>query len=88
MRALEVVDVAPEVKAALSMLEVPEGVVLEQFDIESAVEAFVFALGLRVVGTGMRNTDSNANEPDSQRGEARVGIASPGGTVVHGHAFG
>jgi hypothetical protein len=42
---------------------------------------------MNIQGAGMRDTDSDADEPDSQRGEAMVGIASPGGTVVHGHAF-
>src|SRR6185295_11379162 len=49
-----------------------------------AMKAFVFTLGLRMMWTGMRNTNTEAQEPDTQTGEVVATTGTPGRTIVTG----
>jgi hypothetical protein len=76
--SLEVIDVAPVVEGPLSVGEIREAVACEQFFIQGSMESFVFALGLWMVGAGVRDADIEPDEPRGQRSEAMVAVAAPG----------
>lgn len=88
MRPLEVVEVAPLIEGALSLGEIREGATSKQLITESAMESFIFALGLRMVRPGVRDVDAETDEPGGQWGEVMIAVATPGRTVIHGHALG
>lgn len=64
MRAVEVIVVAPLVKRLLAVGQIAKGDLVEQFGLEGTMEAFVFAQGLGVGWSGMREGNAQANEPD------------------------
>lgn len=88
VRALEVVDVAPVIEGVLRVGEVGEGTTSKQLVAEGAMEAFVFALSLRVVGTGVRDVDAQPDEPCGEGSEVVITLAAPGRAIVHGDALG
>jgi hypothetical protein len=45
------------------------------------VEALLFALGLRVIGTPVEHADAQAHQPDGQRGPLPAGAAPEGGAL-------
>lgn len=73
MRALMVVDVAPGIKARLRLRDIGQRRLggAQGLLAQAAVEAFVFALGLRMVGTAMADLDPQEQQPDRQARPAR-----------------
>ena len=65
---------SPVIKKLLRVLQVAEGVHRKHFCLEAAVEALVFAVGLRVVRTAEAQADAQVYQPDRQLRQA----ASPG----------
>ena len=80
MRALVVVAMSPVIKKLLGVLQVAEGVHRKHFCLEAAVEALVFAVGLRVVGAAEAQADAQAYQPDCQLRQAAP--SAPGRAVV------
>ena len=66
MRAHVVVAMSPVIKELLRMLQVAEGVCRKNFCLEAAVEALVFAVGLRMVGAAEAQADAQAYQPNRQ----------------------
>ena len=60
VRALVVVAMSPVIKKLLGVLQVAEDVHRKHFCLEAAVEALVFAVGLRVVGAAEAQADAQA----------------------------
>ena len=58
VRSLQVVDVAPSIKPTLTSNHRRELFPLEDFGLQRSMEAFVFALRLRMVGPAMRYANS------------------------------
>ena len=54
----------PAIKGLLAVGQIEEGALVQQFGFEGAMEAFVFAQGLRVRGPGMTEGNAQADEPD------------------------
>ena len=61
VRTNQVVALAKVLELALAVREGGEVEVPQDFELERAMEALVFALGLRMIGTAVRNADA---EPD------------------------
>ena len=89
MRALGVVDAAPGVEGGLGLAEAREGSAVQDLGLERAMEALVFALRLRMVGTAMADPDTQSEQPHA---EGRVGLRGRGPTpraaVIHQHLIG
>ena len=84
MRTFMVVGLAPSIEVFLSFGEVTVGGgSVEDFDFKGTVEAFAFALSLRVIGTSMDDVNAQAQEPDAEGGQGygRIRVA-PGRSVV------
>ena len=65
MRAHQVVAIAKGIELALAVFEGGEVEVAQDFELERAMEALVFALGLRVIRTAMGDADAEPDQPQS-----------------------
>lgn len=71
------------------MVQIAPGVSADQFVHEGAVEAFVFALSLRVQGPTVDNLHTQAQEPYGEAGVRAGRIATaPGRCIVAKDLFG
>ena len=70
MRTNQVVALAKVIELALAVFEGGEVEVAQNFELERAMEALVFALGLRVISPTMSDADA---EPNSHRLKAVKG---------------
>ena len=61
----------------LTILQVSEGRTLQDFRLERTVKAFVFALGLRMIGATMTDRNAKLQQPNGQAGVAVLGGAAP-----------
>lgn len=84
MWAQAVVNGQPEVEASLHGGAIVGRKLVKNFCLEGAIEAFVFALSLRMVGRAVVNTDAQQHEPDGEF-SIEAHSAAPAGTVVHEH---
>jgi len=82
MRPLRVVDIAPAVEGALGSGEIGKGWAGQHLSLEAAVEAFVLAHGLWMIGPRMADLDAVLDQPDPERSERATGAVAPGRTVV------
>ena len=82
MRPLRVVDVAPAVEGALGSGEIGKGWAGQHLGLEAAVEAFVLAHGLRMIGPRMADPDAVLDQPDPERSERATRSVAPGRAVV------
>jgi hypothetical protein len=64
VRLLGVVDVAPAVEGALGSGEIGEGRSGQYLGLEAAMEAFVLAHGLWMIGPRMADLDAMLDQPD------------------------
>jgi uracil-DNA glycosylase len=67
VRALGVVDLAPGVEGRLCRGQIGQGVDVQDFGLEGAMEALVLALGLGMVGPAMDHADAQVHQPQAQR---------------------
>jgi hypothetical protein len=72
VRTDEVVAVAEAIELTLAMVEGGEVEVAQDFELKRAMEAFVLALGLRMIRTAMSDSDAEPDEPQAKRGEGMV----------------
>src|SRR5665647_228891 len=82
VRPLRVVDVAPAVEGAFGGGEIDEGRAGQHLGLEAAVEAFVLAHGLWMIGPRMADLDAMLDQPDPERSERVARSVAPGRTVV------
>ena len=81
--------VTPAIKGLLAVGQIEEGALVEPFGFKGAMEAFVFAQGLRVRRPGMREGNAQADEPDGQGREGAEGERDASrGAIIHQHAVG
>jgi hypothetical protein len=71
MRTFEVVDGAPGIEGALQVGQVAEAPHREQLGLQGAMEAFVLAAALRMIGSGIDDIDAEPQQPDTQTGPRR-----------------
>ena len=88
MRPLGVVDDAPALEGALGSGEIGKGRTGQHLGLEGAVEAFVLALGLRMIGPRVADADALLDQPDAERGERAARSVAPGRAVVGDHRSG
>ncbi|MNW65400.1 hypothetical protein D3C74_437810 [compost metagenome] len=85
MRALLVVNLTPDIKRPLRIVQIDEELALQDFPFQAAVEALQLSLGLRVIRSGVADLDALAHQPDLQCG-INTCLITPWRTVVHRHA--
>jgi hypothetical protein len=86
VRPFEIVDNAPARERAPRASEIGEGRPAQHLGFERAMEAFVLAHGLGMVGARVRHIDVLLHEKDTESGEARLHVgAAPGRAVVGDH---
>src|SRR5216684_8195240 len=78
VRPLRVVDVAPAVEGAFGGDEIGEGRAGQHLGLEAAVEAFVLAHGLWMIGPRMADLDAMLDQPDPERSERAARSVAPG----------
>jgi hypothetical protein len=69
--------VAPCIEGGLRLLERAEVTPVEHFALERAMEAFVLALGLGMIGTAVDHGHVEVEQPDGQRGMALAAAGRP-----------
>jgi hypothetical protein len=57
----------------------------QDFELERAMEALLFALGLRMIGSAMRHADAEPDQPQAKGGEGMVVDGTSGRAIVHQH---
>src|SRR5262249_14425973 len=82
VRPLRVVDVAPAIEGTFGSGEIGERRAGQHFGFEAAMEAFVLAHGLRMIGRRMADPDALLDQPDTERGEPAARSVAPRRTVV------
>ena len=82
-----VIDRTPSVKGILGMHKVSKALLTQHLGLECSVEAFVFALSLRVEGPAVIDSDAQAHQPDLEAGIGRASLSAPGIAIVHHHAL-
>ena len=65
VRPLPIIAVAKVIKFALAVLKAGEVEVTQELEIQAAMEAFVLALGLRMVSAAMTDLDTEAHQPQA-----------------------
>jgi hypothetical protein len=88
VRPLSVVDHAPVIEGALGSGEIGKGRSGQRFGFEAAMEAFVLAHGLRMIGPRVADLDILFDQPDAERGEWAARSIAPGRAVVGDHSVG
>src|ERR1700688_709607 len=81
----QVVALAKVIELALAVFEGGEVEVAQDFELERAMEALVFALGLRVISPTMSDADAEPDQPQAEGGEVMVVVGAPGSAIVHQH---
>src|SRR5512141_2501461 len=76
---------APTIKVVLDRVQPREDAVPNHLQVQGAVEAFVLALRLRMVGPAVERSDAEADQPNGQRSERVALVAAPRWAVVHQH---
>src|SRR5713226_350049 len=87
MRPQVIVTVAPFVKTKLHPLKVSKHSLGQHLDFQTAVKAFVFALGLRMIRPTVTDGNTEPQQPNRQRRVLMRPVISPGRTVVHQHSL-
>lgn len=82
VRSLRVVDVAPALEGPLGGGDIGERWGGQYFGLKAAVEAFVLAHGLWMIGPRMADLDAVLDQPDAERGEPIARTLAPGRAVV------
>lgn len=85
VRPNRVVGGLPSGEPLGALLEGRERLPLQHFFLEGAVEAFLLALGLRVVGSPVPDRDAEFQEPNGEPGEARFAPIAPRRPMIHEH---
>ena len=88
VRSLRVVDVAPAIEGTLGGGEIGKERTGQHLGLETAVEAFVLAHGLRMIGPRMTDPDAMLDQPDPERRERAARSVAPGRTVVGNQLLG
>ena len=81
----EVIRISPVIEASLAHRQVREAVTTDEFCFESSVQAFVFALSLRMVWSAVTDAYTQTDQPYCQARVWIVCISSPGRAIVHEH---
>src|SRR5512146_105365 len=77
MRTDQVIAVSPDIQATLALLQIRKGDVLEQFLLQGSVKAFLFSLGLGMIGAAMQDQNAQTDQPDRQSAPFHPWIAAP-----------
>src|ERR1700719_633841 len=85
MRTNQVVAVAKVIELTLAMVQGGEVEVPQALELKRAVEALVFALGLRMIRAAMGDADAESDQPQAEGGEGMVVVEAPRRAVVHQH---
>src|SRR5271155_435656 len=85
VRTNQVVALAKAVELALAVREGGEVEVTQDFELERAMEALFFALGLRMISPAMSDADAEPDQPQAKGGEGMVVVGTPGSAIVHQH---
>lgn len=88
VRPFQVVQGAPGVEGPLALGQVSESSSLQHLCFEGSGKAFIFPLGLGMVGSTMANRNAQPEQPDRQTGIVMILIGSPRRPVVHHHTVG
>ena len=85
-----IVAVRPLIEMVLAMSEISEGdAAIEDFDFQSAMEAFAFALGLWVIRPAVDDIDAQTQKPDTESSKSSSGIGTtPRGSIIAKDAIG
>ncbi len=82
VRTFEIVDGAPGIERALGIAKVLEALQREDLGFEGAIEAFVLAVGLGMIGPAVMQADAELEQPHAELGPAAIGSVAPGRAVV------
>ena len=82
MGTFTVVGGSPVVVLVLAVMKTAEGSSRDEFVLEGSVKTFVFAKGLWVTDSRVREADSQMEEPSSELCIATVATASPWTTII------
>lgn len=85
VRPTGVVDMAPVLKCVLGLVKALEVGAIQSLGIERAVETFVLAERLGMIGPGMADLYAAFDEPDGERGERATSCVAPRRAVIHRH---
>src|SRR6266550_5586373 len=88
MRSHMIVAVAPFIKTNLHRFKVAKDPLGQYFNFQTAMKAFVFALGLRMIRPTVANANAQEQEPNRQRRVLMLEVVSPRRPVIHQHALG
>jgi hypothetical protein len=78
VRTHQVVAIAKVIELALAVREGGEIEVPQDFELERALEALLFALGLRMISPAMSDADAEPDQPQAKGGEGMVVVGAPG----------
>ncbi len=87
MRPVMVVEVPPGVEGALALVEIGQ-TVERDLGLHRAMQPFVLALRLRMIGAAMRHPNSQPQQPHRERGKPPAAAIAPRRAVVHQHGIG
>ena len=74
----QVVAFAKVIELALAVRKGGEVEVPQDFELERALEALLFALGLRMISPAMSDADAEPDQPQAKGGEGMVVVGAPG----------
>src|SRR6185295_18325395 len=80
-----IVTVPPFVKAQLHPLKVSKHLLRQDFNFQTPVKAFVFALSLRMVRPTVTDADSQPQQPHRQGRVLMLAVIAPRRSIVHQH---
>src|SRR5258708_35722856 len=81
----QVVAFEKVIELALAVHKGGEVKVPQDFELESAMEELVFALGLRMIGAAVRHADAEPDQPQAKGGEGMVVAGTPRRALFHHH---
>src|SRR5229473_2690017 len=87
MRPHVIVTIAPLIKTNLQAFKVAEDPLGQYLHFQTAMKAFVFALGLRMIRPTVTNANPQVQKPHRQRRVLMFEVITPGRPVVHQHAL-
>lgn len=69
MWSLEIIELAPGIKASLALLQAQSDAILTDLGFKGTMKALVLAQGLRMKGPSMNDANILADQPHRQRSE-------------------
>src|SRR5581483_5984781 len=88
MRPIEIVDASPMVQRALDIGKFTVALEGEYLGLQRAMEAFVLASALRMIGPAVDHPDAKLQKPDRQPGPGVLKRKAPGAAIVDEHRIG